>query len=161
MLSGLRIRARVFLVVASILVFSISAALLGIWHLASTPLLLALAGLATLVGILGGMWLARSLTGPLQGFTTRLQQMAEGQLTLTLETHADNEFGQVARALSATSERLLLVMAELNRMSKEHDAGDIDVKIDVEKFRGDFRVMAQGINDMVAGHIAVKKKAMA
>ncbi|MBL8484969.1 MAG: methyl-accepting chemotaxis protein, partial [Rhodocyclaceae bacterium] len=44
---------------------------------------------------------------------------------------------------------------------KEHDAGDIDVKIDEGKFRNDFQLMAKGVNDMVFGHIAVKKKAMA
>ncbi|MRV72771.1 methyl-accepting chemotaxis protein [Duganella sp. FT92W] len=50
---------------------------------------------------------------------------------------------------------------EMNKMSSEHDKGDIDVMIDAQKFEGDFRTMAQGINNMVAGHIAVKKKAMA
>ncbi|GJI93987.1 hypothetical protein RugamoR57_07050 [Duganella caerulea] len=53
------------------------------------------------------------------------------------------------------------LIAEMNRMSSEHDKGDIDVMIDTQKFEGDFRHMAQGINTMVAGHIAVKKKAMA
>src|SRR3569833_3147880 len=53
------------------------------------------------------------------------------------------------------------LIAEMNRMSKEHDAGDIDVMINSDGFHGDFRAMAQGINDMVDGHIAVKKKAMA
>ncbi|SIR34345.1 methyl-accepting chemotaxis protein [Rhizobium sp. RU20A] len=50
---------------------------------------------------------------------------------------------------------------EMNRMSVEHDRGDIDVFVPVEKFSGDFGAMAKGINEMVAGHIAVKKKAMA
>ena len=53
------------------------------------------------------------------------------------------------------------LMAEMAHMSKEHDAGDIDVKIDTQKFLGDFQKVAQGINDMVMGHIAVKRKAMA
>jgi methyl-accepting chemotaxis protein len=53
------------------------------------------------------------------------------------------------------------LIAEMNRMSSEHDKGDIDVVIDTLRFEGDFRTMAQGINNMVAGHIAVKKKAMA
>ncbi|MCD2178216.1 methyl-accepting chemotaxis protein [Rhizobium sp. C1] len=53
------------------------------------------------------------------------------------------------------------LIAEMNTMSIEHDKGDIDVFVPVERFRGDFAVMAKGINDMVAGHIAVKKKAMA
>ncbi len=46
-------------------------------------------------------------------------------------------------------------------MSEEHNKGDIDVAIPARKFEGAFRVMAQGVNDMVAGHIQVKKKAMA
>ncbi|SFV15863.1 methyl-accepting chemotaxis protein [Pseudoduganella namucuonensis] len=53
------------------------------------------------------------------------------------------------------------MIAEMNKMSSEHDKGDIDVMIDAHQFEGDFRTMAQGINNMVAGHIAVKKKAMA
>ncbi|MBB4613391.1 methyl-accepting chemotaxis protein [Novosphingobium taihuense] len=53
------------------------------------------------------------------------------------------------------------LIAEMNHMSAEHDRGDIDVQIDDMKFQGDFQVVARGINEMVAGHIAVKKKAMA
>ena len=49
----------------------------------------------------------------------------------------------------------------MNHMSAEHDAGDIDVKIPAEQFQGAFRTMAEGVNGMVFGHIAVKKKAMA
>ena len=46
-------------------------------------------------------------------------------------------------------------------MSEAHDAGDIDVTIDTNEFEGEFRHVTQKINQMVAGHIAVKKKAMA
>ncbi|WP_040599288.1 methyl-accepting chemotaxis protein, partial [Sphingomonas elodea] len=53
------------------------------------------------------------------------------------------------------------LIAEMRHMSTEHDKGDIDVFVPVEKFRGDFAIMAQGVNTMVASHIAVKKKAMA
>jgi methyl-accepting chemotaxis protein len=49
---------------------------------------------------------------------------------------------------------------EMNRMSSEHEKGDIDVVIDTHKFEGDFKTMAQGVNDMVNAHISVKKKAM-
>ena len=53
------------------------------------------------------------------------------------------------------------LISEMNKMSTEHDKGDIDVFVPVDRFKGDFGTMAKGINDMVAGHIAVKKKAMA
>ena len=53
------------------------------------------------------------------------------------------------------------LIADMNEMSAEHDKGDIDVVVDVDKFKGEFATMARGINEMVGGHIAVKKKAMA
>ena len=56
---------------------------------------------------------------------------------------------------------LKTLIADMNTMSFGHDRGDIDVAIDAGKFHGDFGKMASGINTMVAGHIAVKKKAMA
>ncbi|KTT74779.1 chemotaxis protein [Sphingomonas endophytica] len=53
------------------------------------------------------------------------------------------------------------LIAEMRQMSSEHDRGEIDAFVPAARFNGDFATMAQGINDMVAGHIAVKKKAMA
>jgi methyl-accepting chemotaxis protein len=52
-------------------------------------------------------------------------------------------------------------IAETRRMSEEHTRGEIDVVIPAGNFEGDYRTMAQGVNDMVAGHISVKKKALA
>ena len=52
-------------------------------------------------------------------------------------------------------------ISSMKHMSEEHDKGDIDVVIPSEKFEGAYRNMAQGVNDMVFGHIAVNKKAMA
>jgi len=52
-------------------------------------------------------------------------------------------------------------IAEMARMSEQHNAGDIDVVIPEDTFEGTYRTMAKGVNDMVKGHIMVKKKAMA
>ncbi len=54
-----------------------------------------------------------------------------------------------------------LFIQEMTRMANEHNAGDIDVAIPTEHFDGAYREMARGVNEMVAGHIQVKKKAMA
>ncbi|WP_324770444.1 methyl-accepting chemotaxis protein [Pokkaliibacter plantistimulans] len=53
------------------------------------------------------------------------------------------------------------LMAEMHHMAREHDKGDIDVVIDADRFQGAYADIARGINDMVEGHISVKKKAMA
>ena len=57
--------------------------------------------------------------------------------------------------------KLLDLIAQMNHMSSEHNAGNIDAVIDTRRFDGDFTIMAEGINRMVGDHIAVKKKAMA
>lgn len=53
------------------------------------------------------------------------------------------------------------IVTEIMSIANEHNAGEIDVFIPEEKFAGVFQIVAKGINDMVKGHIDVKKKAMA
>jgi methyl-accepting chemotaxis protein len=60
-----------------------------------------------------------------------------------------------------TVDELSAFAAEMKAMSDAHNAGDIDVKMPEEKFEGIYKTMAKGVNDMVQGHISVKKKAMA
>ncbi len=66
----------------------------------------------------------------------------------------------ISETIEALRGNLKTLIADMNHMSAEHDRGDIDVMVPAEKFPGDFGIMARGINGMVAGHIAVKKKAM-
>jgi methyl-accepting chemotaxis protein len=97
----------------------------------------------------------------------RLTRMfADGALAGRADITAST--GDARELLIATNELLDAVAGpmstlaqDVSRVSAEHDKGDIDVFLPVEKFRGEFATMARGINDMVAGHIAVKKKAMA
>jgi methyl-accepting chemotaxis protein len=53
------------------------------------------------------------------------------------------------------------LIAEMNRMSAEHERGEIDAVIDESRFAGDYRTMARGVNEMVGAHLAVKRKALA
>ncbi len=54
-----------------------------------------------------------------------------------------------------------MLMGEIIKMHEAHNAGDIDAIMPVDMFDGDYRVIAEKVNDIVAGHISVKKKAMA
>ncbi|MCX7285038.1 MAG: methyl-accepting chemotaxis protein [Novosphingobium sp.] len=67
----------------------------------------------------------------------------------------------INETIEALRASLTGLIAQMNNMSAEHDRGDIDVMVDDGKFPGEFAVMARSINAMVAGHIEVKKKAMA
>ncbi len=89
-----------------------------------------------------------------------VRAMGEGRFDAPLETFPGKKafINDTVEGLRASLKGLI---AEMNTMSAEHDRGDIDVFVPVARFQGDFAVMAQGINTMVSGHIAVKKQAMA
>jgi methyl-accepting chemotaxis protein len=56
-------------------------------------------------------------------------------------------------------------LAEFTRsmhlVAEQHDKGEVDARLPAEKFLGTFKVMAEGVNGMLAGHIGVNDKTMA
>ena len=52
------------------------------------------------------------------------------------------------------------LVGEINRVSREHDAGEIDASIEAGRFAGDYRSMAEGINGMVGNHVAMNRLTM-
>ncbi|MEI9811349.1 MAG: methyl-accepting chemotaxis protein [Acidobacteriota bacterium] len=69
------------------------------------------------------------------------------------------------KVLASTMQELRRILQafidDMQHMSAEHDLGDIDVFMQADNFRGAYKLMAEGVNSMASGHIAVKKKAMA
>ena len=89
-----------------------------------------------------------------------VEQIGRGNFDAELEIFPGKKafINEIVETLRAN---LRGMIQEMDHMSAEHNKGDIDVVIPIEKFEGSYRKMAQGINDMVVGHITVKKKAMA
>ena len=105
--------------------------------------------------------IARAIRRPLTQLTEASQKMTMGDFDFTVTTTSKDEAGQALQALDGMKSTLIRLIDQMNHMSTEHDKGDIDVRIDAPSFRGGYQIVAQGVNDMVAGHITVKKKAMA
>ncbi len=86
--------------------------------------------------------------------------LATGDLTKKVAGNYSGAYDTIKHDINRVNETLNNLITQMNHMSAEHDAGDIDVMIDSVQFQGTYRQMAQGVNTMVSGHIAVKKKAM-
>ena len=123
--------------------------------------MLALAGIALALAAGIAFWITSSITKPLNIAVNVSNQLAEGNLAEKIEVTSKDETGQLLAAMQNMAGSIKAFNNEMNQMSKAHDAGDIDVAIDANKFKGDYKLMADGVNSMVFGHIAVKKKAMA
>ena len=87
-------------------------------------------------------------------------RISRGDLSSKIVVHADDH-SSLFYSLNAMQDTIQRLLNQLAHMSREHDLGDIDVVVDGSQFQGSFKTVAEGVNGMVSGHIAVKKKAMA
>ncbi len=118
--------------------------------------------LISIVIALGAAYLVtRSITRPIAACMTAADKIAAGDMDVVLDATSKDETGLLQASMSKMVESIKTLIEEMSGMSKAHDAGDIDVVINPDLFHGSFRELAVGVNAMVNGHIAVKKKAMA
>ena len=86
------------------------------------------------------------------------EKMAAGDLNIEMKVRSDKD--RLSKSMNHVIESFQKIIEEMDCMSTEHNTGDIDVFIPEGKFQGAYKSMAKGVNDMVKGHIDVKKKAM-
>ncbi len=127
-------------------------------------IILLVSALTLLVTALVGVLLARTLMRQLGGEPASVRAFAARLSAGELDAKTTLKAGDTTSLMASMQQlgaSLHGLVTQINRMSSEHDKGEIDAQIDASRFHGSYRSMAQGINDMVNGHIAVKKKAMA
>ncbi len=84
--------------------------------------------------------------------------VAHGDMDVTVASHSDSDM--LAVGIQTMVDNIRNLIAEMSRMAEAHAVGMIDTVIPAASFEGAYRTVAQGVNDMVAEHVAVKKKAM-
>ncbi len=102
-----------------------------------------------------------AVIGPLNVSAEYVRRISKGDIPPKITDSYNGDFNDIKNNLNTCIDSLNGLITGMQHMSSEHDKGDIDVMIPADKFDGAYKVMAQGVNDMVSGHIAVKKKAMA
>jgi methyl-accepting chemotaxis protein len=133
-------------------------------YLSARTLMMVLGVGAIVLAVVAAALVARSILKQLGGEPAYaaevLERLSNGDLNVMVQTRG-SDTGSMMHSVAAMRDRLKQIIAELSNMSKAHDAGDIDVIIDSQRFQGEFRTVTEGINSMAASHIAVYKKAMA
>ena len=86
--------------------------------------------------------------------------LAAGRLDEAEAATGRDEFASLSASVASVRETVATLIRQMNHMAAEHERGDIDVIVDTARFDGEFKTMAQAVNDMVGAHITVKKLAM-
>ncbi len=115
-----------------------------------------------LIALIFSFFIIKGIMNATRLVNNYVRQMAKGDLAvIKYRDVRKDEMGEILENVKVVGQILDDFQTDMNHMSREHDAGDIDIKIDDTKFEGVYNEMAAGVNKMVFGHINVKKKAMA
>ncbi|MFP4527520.1 MAG: methyl-accepting chemotaxis protein [Candidatus Kapaibacterium sp.] len=104
--------------------------------------------------------LVDAFVGPVNVTAEYVDRISKGDIPPKITDEYKGDFNEIKNNLNQCIDSLNSLIGDMNHMSTEHDAGDIDVRMDEDKFAGAYREMAKGVNTMVFGHIDVKKRAM-
>ena len=114
--------------------------------------------------VLLGVFITRNLMKQLGAEPVDLAKIAknfaDGDLNQKINV-AEGDKVSVAYSIKILQRTLDGLVQSLNYVSTQHQSGDIDVDIDVSRFRGGYGEVAAGVNRMVAGHLDMSKKALA
>jgi methyl-accepting chemotaxis protein len=100
--------------------------------------------------IVGSLW--RQLGGDPGLAREFAEKIAAGDLSANIELATDDHQSLIA-ALKAMAGRINSVIAAQTEMSREHERGNIDYRIDVSALHGTYRDLATMSNELVAGHL--------
>jgi methyl-accepting chemotaxis protein len=99
--------------------------------------------------------------GPIDVTAEHLARISRGDIPPEITAHYAGDFDRMKASLNSCIASLSGLIAEMGRMSAEHEKGDIEVVVDASRFEGAYRTMAGGVNEMVGAHLAMNRKAMA
>ena len=95
----------------------------------------------------------RALAKPMKLLSGQVNDMAEGRLNVNFghALEAKDETGDLARSVAKMAETVLQMSDDLRIVSRSfHQEGKMDVAIDESKYRGTYREVVSGINQLIA-----------
>jgi methyl-accepting chemotaxis protein len=101
-----------------------------------------------------------ALVKPMSMAAKNIGDISQGIIPERITEEYKGDFNTLKKNLNVSIGVLNGLITSQQLMSEEHGKGNTDWLIDVDRFQGAYKNVAQGINDMVLGHIEMNKKAM-
>ena len=118
--------------------------------------------LMSLVVIIATLLLLRRLVGaPLGAAVATVEQLASGRFDARIDRTREDEIGRLNRSLLDMRGALQGFMSEQTEMSRSHEAGELNHRIDAQRYPGAFGEMAAGVNRLAEGHIGTSEQIVA
>lgn len=114
----------------------------------TTILLIAMCSVSIVVGMMLCFYITRGITEPLKELEGVANQMAEGNLNVSITYESSDEIGNVANSMRLMSERISYYVGELSNAMEQLSSGDLNIQ-KREPFLGDFSALQTAIRKLV------------
>jgi len=124
-------------------------------------MLIVLSLVASLLAILAGWIITRSITGPTRKLMEGADKMAQGNFEFKLDIDTKDEIGALAKSVQAMQAAVQAMIVDTNVLIKSAVDGQLETRADATKHQGDFRKIVEGVNttlDAVIGPLNVTAK---
>jgi len=124
---------------------------------ASTVMLVA-TFIAVIAGLGIGLYLSRSITGPVEKVSSDLHDLSEGKLGGHLNMNRKDEIGVMANAMDRCKDSIEGLIGESKMLTAAATEGKLDTRGNPDKFKGGYRDIVIGVNatlDAVIGPLNV------
>jgi methyl-accepting chemotaxis protein len=127
-------------------------------HLVARNTTIGLVAAAMALGALIAWLVTLSVTRPVNEARRAVEAIAKGDLSGEINASRGDEIGRMLAALQGMQGNLRAFAAAQGEMSRAHDAGDIDHRIEDARFAGAYGDMARQVNELAASHLAVQSR---
>jgi len=101
-----------------------------------------------IVSLFIGIKISNVIKGQINQLLSMAKQIANGNLGISLRTNNVNELGELANSMADIIDVFNNVVYDINSLSEEMEKGNTDFLIDTEKYKGDFKRVADATNQM-------------
>ena len=102
---------------------------------------------ASVLTLLLGWLITRSITGPTGKLVEGANKMAAGDFEFTLDVNSKDEVGTLAHAVRGMQTAVKAMIADANMLAKAAIDGKLETRADASKHQGDFQKIVKGVND--------------
>lgn len=95
----------------------------------------------------------RSLVIPVNKLVLVSKEISKGKINVNFPEASNDEIGELTKQFENVAAVLNDLIGDMGDMAKEHNLGDIDIRLDERRFDGAYRDVAVGINEMVGSYI--------
>jgi len=104
-------------------------------------------GAGAVVQLLLSLVVIKSIVTPLRRMVTASENIANGNLTINLDTSATDETGELAKKLAMVVSTIQGMVSDISKQSHEfNENGDIEYRINAAAYQGEYKQMIQNLN---------------